>query len=130
MDTSFSEFITGIFELLFFIAPPLTIQLILYPIAKLCFKKIPSHKIYTACLVVNTILLLILKQWYLSSQDPSEMEPLDAFDGIIITIIWAPFYIGVLMWCIIENVKAKKADQKDEIDQNEADSESNSDLCE
>lgn len=126
MWSSFSEFINFIFEILFLIAP-FAIQLILYHIAKLCFKKIPSHKIYSVCLVVNTILLFIIGNWYLSSQDPSEMDPLDAFDGIIIMMLWAPWYIGVLISCIIRNVIAKKSDKKDETDQNKADSELNSD---
>lgn len=120
---SFLEFMACIL----IIAPPLIIQLILYPIAKLFFKKIPSHKIYSVCLVINTILLIIFKKWLLSSPDPSEMDPMDAFDGMIITILWAPWYIGILISCIIRNVTAKKSEKEDEIDQNKVNSELNSD---
>lgn len=105
----FSDFITyvGFFLIL---SAPLLIQWILFPIAKLCFKKAPSHKIYSVCLAVNTVLLFMLKEMYLNSQNPNEMEPMDAFDGIIIMALWSPWYIVILISCIIRIITAKKSD--------------------
>ncbi|MDE6035068.1 MAG: hypothetical protein K2G36_04080 [Ruminococcus sp.] len=108
----FSDFVEGIIKLSI-LATPLLIQYLLYIPAKLIFKKVPKNKLYTICLIVNTILLFISKSAYLSSQNIEDMEAMDAFDGLIITIMWAPWYIGVLIACIAGNVKAKKNQKKE-----------------
>lgn len=101
---------------LLLIAAPLTIQLILYPLARLCFKKVPAHVMYWLCFVVNTILLHMIKMSYLNSQDPAEMEAFDAFDGLVMTLIWAPWYIGVLIWAIAKSIIAAKSKKNKESD--------------
>lgn len=83
------------------IAAPLIIQLILYPIAKRCFKKISSTLIWWVCFIVDTILLGI------SCMD------MDYFDDFIVMLIWSPWYIGVLIWGIVKSViVAVKASKK------------------
>ncbi|MDE5861710.1 MAG: hypothetical protein K2H28_05890 [Ruminococcus sp.] len=94
------------------LAEPLFIQFLLYFPARLIFKKVPKNKLYTICLIVNTILLCMSKSAYLSSQNPADMEPMDAFAGIIITITWLPWYVGVLISCIAGNIEAKNNQKK------------------
>lgn len=105
------KFINGIIGISFLIEP-LFIQFLLYLPAKLIFKKVPKNKLYTACLIINTILLFISKSAYLSSQNPADMEPMDAFDGLIITIMWLPWYVVVLISCIAGNIEAKNNQKK------------------
>ncbi|MDE6834406.1 MAG: hypothetical protein K2J39_09225, partial [Ruminococcus sp.] len=95
----FSNFVEGIISLSI-ITAPLLIQYLLYIPARLIFKKVQKNKLYTICLIVTTILLFISKSAYLSSQNIEDMEPMDAFDGLIITIMWLPCYIWVLIYCI------------------------------
>ena len=108
----FSDFVEGIIKLSI-ITAPLLIQYLLYIPARPIFKKVPKNKLYTVCLIVNTILLFISKSAYLSSQNIEDMEAMDAFDGLIITIMWAPWYIGVLIACIAGNIKAKNNQKKE-----------------
>ena len=108
----FANFVEGIISLLI-LSAPLLIQYLLYIPARLIFKKVPKNKIYMVCLIVNTILLFISKSAYLSSQNIEDMEPMDAFDGLIITIMWAPWYIGVLIACIVGNLEAKNNQKKE-----------------
>ena len=91
-----------------FVMIPLLIQCLLYLPAKLIFKKLPAHRLYTVCFIINTIILLALHYYFLSDQDPAEMEPMDAFDGLILYLTWAPWYIGIFISCIVRNVKSKK----------------------
>ena len=105
------KFINGIIGISFLIEP-LFIQFLLYLPARLIFKKVPKNKLYTICLIVNTILLCMSKSAYLSSQNPADMEPMDAFDGIIITIMWLPWYVVVLISCIAGNIEAKNNQKK------------------
>lgn len=102
---------TGFVALLLMFAP-LIIQLILFPIAKKVFREVPMHWIYTICLAINTFLLFILKEW-LTSGNSSESKPMDAFDDIIIIATWSPWYIGVLISCIVRMVKARKSAETD-----------------
>lgn len=41
------------------------------------------------------------------------MEAMDAFDGIIIMMIWSPWYIGVLISCIVRNIISKNNQKKE-----------------
>lgn len=107
----FYKFINGIIGISFLIEP-LFIQFLLYLPAKLIFKKVPKNKLYTACLIINTILLFISKSAYLNSQNPDDMEAMDAFASIIITITWLPWYVGVLISCIAGNIEAKNNQKK------------------
>lgn len=94
-----------------FLGAPLLIQQILYQIMKLCFKKTPHPLMYTICLAVNTILLYMIKAWLSAPYNPDEMEPMDALDGALIMILWAPCYVVVLILCIIKIMKATKPKQ-------------------
>ncbi len=102
------HFIIGIL----FLIEPLAIQFLLYGSAKFILKNISRNRLYTACLIVNTILLAISKEIYLNSQNPAEMEAMDAFDGVIMMIIWSPWYIGILISCIVRNIKSKNKQQQ------------------
>lgn len=106
------KYINFIVEILFVIEP-LAIQLLLYFTTRFILKKYPKNKIYTACLIVTTVLLAIEKNIYLDSQNPAEMDAMDAFDGIVITIIWLPSYIGILISCIVRNIMSNKAGKED-----------------
>ncbi len=111
MFSSVSDFINFIGGVLFF-AAPLAIQLVLFPVAKLIFRKTPSHRLYTVCLIINTFLLFFIKQDYLNSL--TYEEPFDAFDDLIISVIWAPFYIGIIISCIVRTAIASKKENTDE----------------
>lgn len=111
MFSSFSDFMIFISDILFFVAP-LAIQLVLFPIAKLIFRKTPSHELYTVCLIINTFLLFLIKQDYLNSL--TYEEPFDAFDSLIISIMWAPYYIGIVISCIVRTAIASKKENTDE----------------
>lgn len=91
-----------------FIAQPMVIQMVLYSIAKLIFKKIPQHQLYVVCLVINTILLILERQYYLSVEDIDEMQAMDAFNDLVLIIMWLPWYIGVLIIGIVKIVKSRK----------------------
>lgn len=108
MFSSFSECIFSIGAILILFAP-LIIQWTLYLISKKCFKKTSANDIYTICLVINTVLLCILKNMLISEPE----EPMDAFDGLILIIIWSPWYIAVLISCIVRCIKASE-DKKNE----------------
>ena len=123
MFSSFSNFINFMDAVLFFVAP-LAIQLVLFPIAKLIFRKTPSHALYTVCLIINTFLLFLIKQDFLNSL--TYEEPFDAFDSLIISIMWAPYYIGIVISCIVRTAKASKKENTDEEKEN-VDCEINSD---
>ncbi len=91
-----------------FMAQPMVIQVILYSIAKLIFKKIPKHQLYDVCLVINTILLILERQYYLSMEDIDTTEAMDAFNDLILISMWLPWYIGVLIIGIVKIVKSRK----------------------
>lgn len=104
------ECLIAIVEVLFYLAP-LMIQLILYQIAKRCFKKIPLTATWWICFAVNTFLLLafvIASNIYVYNSDK-----MYAYNGIITVIAWAPCYIVILIYGIIESVKAVKSDIKE-----------------
>lgn len=122
MFSSFSAFINFMGGVLFF-AAPLAIQLILFPVAKLIFKKTPSHRLYTVCFIINTILLFYIMNDYLNSVNSD--EPFDAFDSLIISIMWAPFYIGIIISCNVRTAKASKSDETKDDDQNNIDTQIN-----
>lgn len=111
MFSSFSNFINFMGGVLFFVAP-LAIQLVLFPVSKLIFRKTPSHELYTVCLIINTFLLFLIKQDYLNSL--TYEEPFDAFDSLFIFIIWAPYYIGIVISCIVRTAIASKKENTDE----------------
>lgn len=85
---------------------PLTIQYLLYLPAKKLFKKTPPEELYSICLVINTVLLLIYHHW-LAYPDPDEGDHLDGLIGPMFLVIWAPSYFGILISCIYRIVKAK-----------------------
>ncbi|HAJ96784.1 MAG TPA: hypothetical protein DCO72_03505 [Ruminococcus sp.] len=95
-----------------FIAQPMVIQVILYSIAKLIFRKIPQHQLYAVCLVINAILLILERQYYLSIED-IDQESMDeladfAFADLALITIWILWYIGVLIVGIVKFVKSRK----------------------
>lgn len=93
--------------LMFFIGPLL--QLLFYPFARLVLKKLPPPLLYWGCFVLNTVLLWLFANYEMSLQDPAEIEPMDAFDGLIQILIWAPSYLGVLIFGIVTTVKYLKS---------------------
>ncbi|MBQ3856788.1 MAG: hypothetical protein II762_08875 [Ruminococcus sp.] len=92
---------------------PLTIQYLLYLPAKKLFKKTRPEELYSICLVINTALLLIYHHW-LAYPDPDEGDHLDGMLGPMFFVIWAPFYIGILISCICRSFKAKSKENKSE----------------
>lgn len=106
-----SETLNNIIGVMFIIMPPLSIQFLLYFPAKLILKKVSPHKVYTACFLINTIILLILHYYLSNDADPNEMEAMDAFDGIILYLLWTPWYLAITISCIY---KIKSQNNKDE----------------
>ena len=99
--------VVGIFILLYMTLPFL-IQLLLFQIMKRLLKKVPSHVLYLACLLVNTLFLFLEWHSYVNLQSPDDMEPMDAFDGPLLLLMWSPWYIGICISCIVRWGKAVK----------------------
>lgn len=94
---------------LLLIAAPLSIQVIIYPLARLCFRKVPAFIIWWICFGVNNVLLFLFTVY----ESTNNLNDEDAFDDIIFMILWVPWYIGVLIWGIVKTVKADaKASKK------------------
>jgi len=98
---------------LFLFIPPLSIQYLLYLPAKRILKKIPTHVVYGACFLLNTIILVTL-YYFLFGDVPDEADehPLDIIEMAIFDFIlkctWLLCYIGVLISCVIRIVKSKR----------------------
>lgn len=102
------EILMVIVFVLFFVISPLTIQYLLFLPAKMIFKKTPTHILYAACFLLNTVLLIVLHYIMSTWDDPAEMKPMDAFDGMIWYLLWLPWYIGVLISCAVRMIRSKK----------------------
>lgn len=87
------------------ITAPLVIQLIIYPISKLCFKKAPSTLLWWICFGVDTALLGLIVFLYLLFLT-EEAEPMDVLVSVYLVMIWIPWYICVLIWGIVKSVIA------------------------
>ena len=97
-----------------FFAVPWFVQNTLYLLGRLIFRKSKSHKIYTACFFLNCIILFFLFQYQSNENLKNMEEPFDAFDDLILLIIWTPSFLAVLISCLVREHKAKKSEKSNE----------------
>lgn len=63
--------------------------------------------------------MIILKYYLSGLDDPDEMQAMDAFDDLILIIIWLPWYIGVLISCAVRNIRSIRNKNKADVSSNE-----------